>query len=269
MQCVIYDSRPVSVSYRLDGDVAVVTLDRPDRFNAIEATLSDGLVAAVARAESEARALVLTAAGKAFCSGADLADLIADYETTGPDLEDRLNRVFHPMVEALMQAAVPTVAAVNGVAAGAGLGLALACDLRVAGASASFVSAFTGIGLVPDSGTTWTLPALVGTGRALELVLTNRRLGPDEAVDWGLCSEAVPDDQLMPHAIELAAGLADLVPDALVTARRLIREAPGLSLSEALAAERAEQHRLGRTPAHLEGVRAFLEKRKPDYRTTR
>ncbi len=266
MQCVIYDSRAVSVSYQLEGDVAVITLDRPERFNAIEATMSDGLVSAMARASGEARAVVLTGSGKAFCSGADLADLIADYESTGPDLGDRLDRVFHPMVEVLVNSPLPTIAAVNGVAAGAGLGLALACDLRVAGASASFVSAFTGIGLVPDSSTTWTLPALVGTGRALEMVLTNRRLTPDEAVAWGLCSESVPDSELLARSVGMAAGLADLVPEALVTARRLIRQAPGLSLNQALAAERAEQDRLGRTAAHLEGVRAFLEKRKPEYR---
>lgn len=265
MQCVIYDSRAVSVSYRLQGDVAVVTLDRPDRFNAIEATMSDGLVAAMARAAQEARAVVLTGSGKAFCSGADLADLIADYESTGPDLGERLDRVFHPMVEALVNSAVPTIAAVNGAAAGAGLGLALACDIRLASESASFVTAFTGIGLVPDSGTTWTLPALIGTGRALELVLTNRRLSAGEATAWGLCSETVTDGELVSRAVEVAAGLAELVPDALVTSRRLIRQAPGLSLNQALAAEREEQHRLGRTPAHLEGVRAFLEKRRPDY----
>lgn len=269
MQCLIYDSRPMSVGYGLDGDVAVITLARPDRFNAIEATLSAELVDAVGRANVESRAIVLTGSGRAFCSGADLADLIADYDATGPDLGDRLDRVFHPMIDALIQAHVPTVAAVNGVAAGAGLGLALACDLRVAGESASFVSAFSGIGLVPDSGTTWGLPAVVGVGRALEMALTNRRLNAVEAVDWGLCAEVVNDGELVARATELASTLAELVPDALVTTRRLIREAPGKPFADALRAEREEQARLGRTPAHLEGVRAFLEKRKPDYRLTR
>lgn len=256
----------MSVEYRLEGDVAVITLARPDRFNAIEATLSDGLVSAVARSGAEARALVLTGEGRAFCSGADLADLINDYESKGPDLGDRLDRVFHPMIGALLQSTVPTVAAVNGVTAGAGLGLALACDLRIAGESASFVSAFSGIGLVPDSGTTWNLRAAVGVSRALEMTLTNRRLDAAEAVTWGLCMEAVADEELAKRAIIVAAGLADLVPDALVTTRRLVREAGARSFADALDAERAEQDRLGRTPAHMEGVRAFLEKRKPDYR---
>jgi 2-(1,2-epoxy-1,2-dihydrophenyl)acetyl-CoA isomerase len=191
----------MSVDYRLDGDVAVITFARPDRFNAIDDSLSTGMVEAAARAADEARALVLTGAGKAFCAGADLADLIADYEATGPDLGDRLDRIFHPMVESLIDSPIPTVAAVNGVAAGAGMAMALACDLRVAAESASFVSAFTGIGLVPDSGTTWTLPAMVGVSRALELTLTNRRLGSTEAKEWGLCMEVVADDTVVDRAV--------------------------------------------------------------------
>src|SRR5690606_25790216 len=130
--CSIFDSRSMSVEYTLVGDVAVVTLARADRFNAIETTLSSGVVDAVARAADEARALVLTGSGKAFCAGADLTELIADYEARGPKLGDILDRIFHPVVAALVDAPVPTVAAINGVAAGAGLGLALACDIRIA-----------------------------------------------------------------------------------------------------------------------------------------
>jgi 2-(1,2-epoxy-1,2-dihydrophenyl)acetyl-CoA isomerase len=257
----------MSVDYHRAGDVAVITFSRPDSFNAIDDSLSSGMVEAVARAADEARALVLTGAGKAFCAGADLADLIADYEATGPDLGDRLDRVFHPMVESLVDSTIPTVAAVNGVAAGAGMGIALACDLRILAQSASFVSAFTGIGLVPDSGTTWILPAMVGVSRALELALTNRRLGAAEAKDWGLCMEVVADDELVDRAVAVAANLADLVPDSLVTTRRLVRDATVSTFSQALLAEQDEQARLSRTAAHLEGVRAFKEKRKPDYRS--
>ncbi|HEX6947634.1 MAG TPA: enoyl-CoA hydratase-related protein [Acidimicrobiia bacterium] len=256
----------MSVDYSLTGDVAVVTLSRADRFNAVEATLSHGVVEAVGRAGDEARALVLTGAGRAFCAGADLTELIADYEARGPNLGDILERIFHPMVAALVDAPIPTVAAVNGVAAGAGLGLALACDIRIAASSATFVSAFTGIGLVPDSGSTWGLAATIGVGRALEMALTNRRLDAGEAVAWGLCAETVPDEELTDRALTVAASLADLVPDALVTTRRLIREAVVTPFSQALAAEREQQDRLGRSPAHMEGVRAFVEKRKPDYR---
>lgn len=257
----------MSVEYRREDDVAVITLNRPDRFNAIEGTISSGLVQALDRAGREARAAVVTGAGKAFCSGADLAELEPEYDDGGPDLAEHLENVFHPMVHALVDCAVPTVAALNGVAAGAGLGLALACDLRVMSESAFLTSAFTAIALTPDSGTTWWLPQMVGVARALDLTLTNRRVGADEAVRIGLSLEAVPEDQLIERATEIASSLADLVPDSLVTTRRLVRQASTRSLGEALAAEQSEQGRLGKTPAHAEGVRAFLEKRRPDFRS--
>jgi 2-(1,2-epoxy-1,2-dihydrophenyl)acetyl-CoA isomerase len=256
----------MTVGYELRGDVAVVTMNRPDRFNAIETGLAAAMIDALARAGRESRAVVITGAGRAFCSGADLADLIGDYERDGPDLAARLETVFHPLVGSLLGCAVPTVAAVNGVAAGAGLGLALACDLRLMGTSAVMTSAFTAIGLVPDSGTTWWLPQMIGVGRALDLMMTNRRVGADEAKELGLCSEVHPDGTLLDSAVARADQLADLVPESLTATRRLVREAIGADLGAALAAEQAEQGRLGRTPEHLEGVRAFLEKRKPDYR---
>ena len=259
----------MSVKYEIDGDVALITFDRPDRFNAIEASLSRGTIEALERAGAEARAVVVTGAGRAFCSGADLADLINDYRRDGPDLHAHLEKVFHPLVRALLDCPVPTVAALNGVAAGAGLGMALACDLRLMAESASVTSAFTGIGLVPDSGTTWWLPQMIGVSRALELTLTNRRVGAGEAHRLGLCIEVVPDADLVGRAMETAAGLADLVPDALVTTRRLIRNAAGSSFEEAFTVEQNDQGRLGSTPEHLEGVNAFLEKRKPDYRSIR
>ncbi len=256
----------MSVEYRTEGDVAVITLNRPDRFNAIEGTISSGLVEALSRAGVETRAAVITGAGRAFCAGADLAELEPEYDSGGPDLAEHLENVFHPMVEATIECAVPTVAAINGVAAGAGLGLALACDLRVIAESAFLTSAFTAIGLTPDSGTTWWLPQMVGVSRALELTLTNKRVSPEEATRLGICLETVSDDQLMGRATGIAGSLADMVPDSLVTTRRLIREAAGRTFAEALAEEQTEQGRLGKTVEHAEGVRAFLEKRKADFR---
>lgn len=256
----------MSTGYRLQADVAVVTLNRPDRFNAISVEMSGSLVAALDRAGAEARAAVVTGEGKAFSSGADLAELLDDYEAKGPDLARVLDTVFHPVVEALTNCEVPTVAAINGVAAGAGLGLALGCDLRIMARSASMTSAFTAIGLVPDSGTTWLLPAHVGVSKALELTFTNRRVPAEEARELGLCLEVVDDDRLVHRAVEIAASLADLVPDSLVATRRLIRGSAEAGFEGALASERAEQARLGAAPAHMEGVRAFMEKRPPDYR---
>lgn len=258
----------MGVEYRVEGDVAVITMNRPDRFNAIEATISSGMVEALSHAGDESRAAVITGAGKAFSSGADLADLMSDYETGGPDLASHLEIVFHPIIEAMTGCAVPTVAAVNGVAAGAGLGVALGCDMRVMAESAFLTSSFTAIGLVPDSGTTWWLPQMVGVSKALELTLTNRRVDAEEAHELGLCVEIAPDGEVEQKAIARASELADLVPDSLVTTRRLIREAAALSFSDALEAEKTEQGRLGTTPEHLEGVKAFLEKRKPDFRST-
>jgi 2-(1,2-epoxy-1,2-dihydrophenyl)acetyl-CoA isomerase len=256
----------MSVEYNLDGDVAVITLNRPNRFNAIEATLSTGMVEALGQAGDHARAAVITGEGKAFCSGADLADLESEYETGGPDLAAHLETVFHPVVQALVDCRVPTVAAINGVAAGAGMGLALACDMRVIAESAFLTSAFTAIGLTPDSGTTWWLPQMVGVSRALEITLTNRRISAEEAVQIGLCVAVAPDESVIDEALSIARSLADLVPDSLVTTRRLIRTAAGRSFTEALSAEQTEQGRLGKTPEHAEGVRAFLEKRKANFR---
>ncbi len=251
----------VSVDYQLDGDVAVITLARPDRYNAVDASLSAGLVDALERAGTEARASVLTGAGKAFCAGADLAMLD---ETS--DLGVLLDNVFHPALRAILDCGVPVVGAINGVAAGAGLGLALACDVRMMAESAFFTSAFTAIGLAPDSGTTWWLPHHIGVSRALELTLTNRRVGAEEARELGLCARVVAEDEVLAAAVEMASGFADLVPDSLVTTRRLIREAAGSSFEDAIAAERKEQARLGHTPEHREGVKAFVEKRKADFR---
>lgn len=258
----------MNIDYQLDGDVAVITLNRPDRSNAIDAGLAAGTVDALDKAGGEARAVVLTGKGKAFCSGADLSQLMGDYETGGPDLAGLLNDVFHPMVNALANSKVPTVAAVNGVAAGAGLGIALGCDMRIMAESAFLTSSFTAIGLVPDSGTTWWLPRHVGVSKAIELTMTNKRVNAEEARSLGLCVEVVPDGEVVVRAVELAATLAAMVPDSLVTTRRLIRDAAALSFGEALEAEQVEQGRLGKTSEHREGVAAFLEKRKPDFRNT-
>jgi 2-(1,2-epoxy-1,2-dihydrophenyl)acetyl-CoA isomerase len=257
----------MSVDYVLDGDIALVTLNRPDRYNAIDASLGDELVTAMSRAGAESRAVILTGAGRAFCSGADLKDLESGYETgDGPDLATLLEEVFHPALESILDCEVPVIGAINGVAAGAGLGIALACDLRVLSEDAFLTSSFTAIGLVPDSGTTWWLAHHLGVSRALELTLTNRRVGAEEARELGLCLAVVPGDALLDRAAVIAAQMADLVPDALVTTRRLIREASGSSLEQALQAEQREQGRLGKTPEHVEGVRAFMEKREPDFR---
>ncbi|MFP3914604.1 MAG: enoyl-CoA hydratase/isomerase family protein [Actinomycetota bacterium] len=256
----------MSVTYEVRHDVAVITLDRPERFNAVTQDLSEGLVSSLARAGEEARAAVLTGAGKAFCSGADLSDLMDDYGRGGPDLDPVIARRFNPMVEALLACEVPTVAAVNGAAAGAGMGLALACDLRVMGESAFFLSAFVGLALIPDTGSTWLLRHHLGLSRAIEFTYSNRRMPAAEAKDLGLASDVVPDGEVVDRAREVAAGLAEGPTDAYVATRRLLVGAGHAEPPVALAEERRIQAELGTSPAHLEGMRAFLEKRPPDFR---
>jgi len=252
--------------YELKGDVAIVTLDRPERYNAIDASLSASVVENMARAGEEARAVVLTGEGKAFCSGADLAGFKDEYDVGAPDVARHLDEEFHPMVHAIGGCAVPTVAAVNGVAAGAGMGIALGCDIRVMAESAYLTSAFTAIGLTPDSGSTWLLPHHVGTSVALEMALTNRRMNSDEALARGLCAAVTADGEVVDMALEYAEKLADMSTDALTTTRRLIHGSRRLTFLEALEAEKQEQGRLGHSAEHAEGVAAFLEKRTPDFR---
>lgn len=258
----------MTVSYELAGDVAVLTLDRPDRFNSVTQEICDGLVGGLDRAGDEARAVVLTGAGKAFCAGADLSDLMDEYETGGPDLHRVIGERFNPMVEALLAAPLPTVAAVNGAAAGAGMGLALACDLRVMAESSFFLSAFIGLALIPDTGTTWLLPHHLGLSRAMELTFTNRRMPASEAAELGLAVEVVDAGEVVERATDLAAKLADGPAGAYTATRRLLVDAADSAVSAALAAERTTQGELGTSPAHLEGMQAFVDKREPDFRST-
>ncbi len=256
----------MAARYELHGDVAVVTFDRPDRYNAIDASLSAAVVSHLARAADESRAVVLTGEGKAFCSGADLSGFADEYADGGPDLARHLDEEFHPLVHAISDSPIPLVAAVNGVAAGAGMGLALGCDLRVMAESAYFTSAFTAIGLAPDSGSTWLLPRHLGVSLALELSLTNRRLDASEALARGLCMRVTPDGETVEAALEIAGKLAAMSTDALVSTRKLIRDAVGRDFEASLEAEKKEQHRLGLTPEHAEGVAAFLEKRQANFK---
>ena len=254
----------MTVSYRMDGRVAVVTLSRPEKFNSVSQDLSRGLVRAIQRAGAESKAMILTGEGKAFCAGADLGDLMADYESGGPDLASVINDRFNPMVRALIDVPVPTVAAVNGVAAGAGLGLALACDLRIMSSEAFFLSAFIGLALIPDTGSTWLLVQHLGLARAIEFTATNRRMAADEVASLGLASIAQPE-ALLSSALALGGELASGPTPAYAATRQLLYGAAASTLLSALEAERVTQGELGRTALHLEGMRAFLEKRKPDF----
>ena len=246
---------------RQDG-VLVLTLNRPEKLNAITGELLDALYAALKEGEEdrEVRALLLTGAGRAFSAGQDLTE----FGDRKPDYEAHLRR-YNRVVEALSGLEKPLVVAVNGVAAGAGMSLALWGDLRLAAVGASFTTAFVRIGLVPDSGLSFLLPRLVGLAKAQELLLLSPRLSAEEALALGLVQRVVPADKLMEEALCLAKELAQGPTRAYALTKKLLLETYRLSLTEALALEAVLQGQAGQTQDHEEGVRAFREKRPPRF----
>ena len=257
------------VLYEEQGAVAVLTLNRPASLNSFTRSMHRALWAALDRVEGNKaiRALVLTGAGRGFCAGADLSEFdFAD----GPDLEKRadpgpvIDQAFNPTTRRLMQVRVPTVCAVNGVAAGAGASVAMACDVTIAAPTASFIQAFSKIGLVPDSGGTWFLPQRVGLARAMALCLTGDKLSAQDAKAMGMIWD-VQDDALS-AAKAMAERLAAMPTRALVATRHLLRGAHTHTLDEQLDIERDIQSRLGFTHDYIEGVTAFLQKRPAQFR---
>ena len=245
-----------------DG-VRVVTLNRPDVLNAISAQLGAELLDALREAErtADTRCLLLTGAGRGFCAGADLREQAPGQTSVGDLLRTRYNGI----VQRMRAMEKPVIAAVNGVAAGAGCNLALAADLRVASDRASFIEAFSRVGLIPDSGGTWLLPRLVGTGRALEMMFFADPLDAAAAERLGLVNRVVPHDDLMPRALEWAARLAAGPTRAYGLIKRGVSQAASMTLADALEYEAQLQEIASRTEDHREGVAAFLAKRPPAY----
>lgn len=246
---------------RQDG-VLVLTLHRPEKLNALTGELLDALYTALKEGEEDqaVRALLLTGAGRAFSAGQDLTE----FGDQKPDYEAHLRR-YNRVVEAMAGLEKPLVVAVNGVAAGAGMSLALWGDLRLAAAGASFTTAFTKIGLVPDSGMSFLLPRLVGLAKAQELLLLSPRLSAEEALALGLVHKVVPAEGLLEEALSLAKELAQGPTRAYALTKKLLLETYRLSLTEALALEAVLQGEAGRTQDHEEGVKAFREKRPPRF----
>jgi 2-(1,2-epoxy-1,2-dihydrophenyl)acetyl-CoA isomerase len=256
---------PLLVS--VDNGVATLTLNRPERLNAFTAALHEALTAALDRAASdpEIRALLITGAGRGFCAGQDLSERKPLPGGARPDLGQGLERYYNPLVRRLRDLEKPVVAAVNGVAAGAGAGLALACDIVIAARSASFIEAFSRIGLVPDAGNTWFLPRLAGSARAMAMALTGEAVPAERAAEWGLIWKAVPDDALMAEAHDLAARLARGPTRALGLTKRAINRSTTNDLDAQLDLERDLQREVGLGEDYREGVAAFLEKRPPRF----
>jgi 2-(1,2-epoxy-1,2-dihydrophenyl)acetyl-CoA isomerase len=257
------------LDYSSADGVAVVTLDRPEVLNALNAELGVMLLEAVTNAASDddVRCLVLTGAGRAFSSGEDLAALAEGYERgRPPDLGAVLVERYNPLIRELRRAPKPVVAAVNGVAAGAGASIVLACDFRVASERARLLFPFVNVGLVPDSGATWLLPRMIGVSAAWELTSTGRALGADEARRLGLFTEVVPSDRFEETWRTLASDLAAGPTRAFALTKALLDGAWERSLDEHLDAEARAQAEAGATADHLEGVKAFLAKRPPGFR---
>ena len=237
-----------------EGAVLTITLNRPDVLNAFTAEMHRQLVAAFKEARADdVRAVVVTGAGRGFCVGQDLNE----FGEAARDIAGRLRTHYHPTIRSVRELEKPVLVAVNGPAAGAGLSFACACDYRIAAESASFVPAFINIGLVPDMGGTYFTTRLLGPARAFQWMTSGRRLSAAEALDWGLVSEVVPDDQLSARAAERAAGIA--------LSKRLFDHAEHTTLEEQLELEAQLQAAATRTHDFAEGVAAFLEKREPRF----
>lgn len=252
-----------SVEYVVDGAVAVLRLNRPDRLNSMNTELRAELRAALFRAPQEARAILLTGNGRAFCAGQDLGDLGTG---SGVGLGDVLRQEYDPLVRAIHDSPVPVVCAVNGPAAGAGANLALAADIVLAAESASFLQAFVRIGLMPDAGGTYWLPRQLGLPRAMALSLLGEELPATRAAEWGLIWDTVPDAELEAEAMALAHKLAEGPTVALRLARQALRASLGNDLETQLALEARLQEEAADTQDFIEGVSAFLEKRPAQFR---
>jgi len=253
-----------TVVYEERGAVALLTLNRPEALNSFTRAMHRDLWAALDRAEGNAaiRALVITGAGRGFCAGADLAEF--DFEP-GPDLVQRadpgpvIEQAFNPTARRLMALRMPTIAAVNGVAAGAGASIAMCCDIAIAAPNASFIQAFSKIGLIPDAGGSWLLVERLGLARAMALAMTGDKLPAQQAKDWGMVWDVAED--CVGSALALADKLAVMPTKALVATRGLLREASTRSFTQQLDVERDTQSALGKTHDYIEGVMAFREKR--------
>ena len=253
-----------SILTRRDGDVLTLRFNRPDRLNALSHELVEAAIAAIDEAvATSARALLVTAEGRGFCSGADLQG--GDANVGGADMGAGLERNVNPLVERLFEAPIPIVTAVNGAAAGAGAGLALAGDFAIMGRSAYLLLAFVNVGLVPDAGLSFLLPRLVGRQRALEIMMLGERVPAEKAEAWGLVHKVVDDAALQDEAMALAQRLAAGPTRSYALIRRNVRRSLDITFTESLRMEREAQREAGYTADFAEGVKAFGEKRRPVF----
>jgi len=252
-----------TIDFKVEAGIARLTLNRPDRLNSFTVRMHEEVADALGRL-ADARVLVLTGAGRGFCAGQDLGDrAVAPGEAV--DLGESVEKRYNPLIRTLTGLPMPVIARVNGVAAGAGANIALACDIVIAARSAKFIQSFAAIGLIPDSGGTWVLPRLVGQARALGLALTGEPLPAETAAMWGLIWKAVDDERLDEEVDALARRFAGGPTRGLARIKKMIRESWDHSLDEELDRQRDAMRELGFSDDYREGVAAFMEKRKPRF----
>lgn len=252
----------------VEAGVAVLTLNRPQTLNSFNERMHAEVREFLQQVQDDhdIRCLVLTGAGRGFCAGQDLGDRAVTGTDAAPDLGQSVERNYNPLIKTLMSLELPVVCAVNGVAAGAGANIALACDIVLAARSASFVQSFCKIGLVPDSGGTWNLPRILGLPRARGLALLGDKLPAETAAEWGMIWRCVEDGQLMEEAMQLARHLATQPTRGLAAIKKLLNQSFSHTLERQLELEKEAMRALGGTEDYREGVAAFMEKRKPEFR---
>jgi 2-(1,2-epoxy-1,2-dihydrophenyl)acetyl-CoA isomerase len=248
--------------------VAKLTLNRPDKLNSFNIDMHTELQAAIddIAADGETRCLLITGAGRGFCAGQDLGDRAVSSEQKAPDLGMSVERFYNPLIRRITNLRMPVICALNGVAAGAGASLVMACDITIAAKSASFILSFAKVGLVPDSGSSWHFARAIGLPRAKALSLLGNKLKAEKAEQWGLIHDCVEDESLMDEALQMANHLAKQPTESLARIKKLVHTSFEHSLDEQLERERQDMQFLGKSHDYQEGVSAFMEKREPNFK---
>ncbi|UUM32437.1 2-(1,2-epoxy-1,2-dihydrophenyl)acetyl-CoA isomerase PaaG [Vibrio japonicus] len=257
-----------SILFQVEAGVAVITLNRPKQLNSFNPDMHKALKQALKLAETDdsVRAVLLTGTGRGFCAGQDLNDRNVNSGAEMPDLGESIEKYYNPLIKQISSMPKPVIAAVNGVAAGAGANIAFACDIVFAAKSASFIQAFCKIGLVPDSGGTWTLPRLVGSARAKALMLLGDKVSASQAQEWGMIWQCVEDEELIETAMSVANHLATQPTKGLGFIKHALNHSSENSLEVQLDLEKDLQRLAGRTDDYREGIAAFFDKRAPEFK---